>query len=279
MASLRLGLIGMGIGRSSAPRLHREAGRLAGVDLTYELMDLEHGRPQDIGRALERCVLEGFAAVNVTHPFKERASGLVRIEDPEVRRIGSVNTVRLDSPPGTGFNTDHSGFMKGFRRRFPRASPGVAAVVGAGGVGRPVSFALAALGARAIRIFDRDDARTWRLARDLAEAWPGVESVACERVEAAATGADGLVNCTPIGMFQYPGSPVPARCIDRQRWAFDAVYTPLETEFLAAARAAGLEILSGYELFFYQGVDAFEIFTGIRVDEAALRGALDAPVR
>jgi shikimate dehydrogenase len=37
---------------------------------------------------------------------------------------------------------------------------------------------------------------------------------------------------------------------------------------------AGLEILSGYELFFYQGVDAFEAFTGLRVDEAPLRAAL-----
>ena len=35
-----------------------------------------------------------------------------------------------------------------------------------------------------------------------------------------------------------------------------------------------LEILSGYELFFYQGVDAFEIFTGVPVDEARLRAVL-----
>jgi len=37
---------------------------------------------------------------------------------------------------------------------------------------------------------------------------------------------------------------------------------------------AGLEVMSGYELFFHQGVDAFEIFSGVRVDEAQLRKAL-----
>ena len=62
--------------------------------------------------------------------------------------------------------------------------------------------------------------------------------------------------------------------IGTQGWAFDAVYTPLQTRFLQDATAAGLEILSGYELFFYQGVDAFEIFTSVAVDEARLRGAL-----
>lgn len=76
-------------------------------------------------------------------------------------------------------------------------------------------------------------------------------------------------------MWQHPGTPIPTSLIGSQRWAFDVIYTPLETEFLAAARAQELEILSGYELFFYQGVDAFEIFTGRQVDEARLRAALD----
>jgi shikimate dehydrogenase len=62
--------------------------------------------------------------------------------------------------------------------------------------------------------------------------------------------------------------------IGAQSWAFDAVYTPIETRFLLDARDAGLEIISGYELFFHQGVDAFEVFTGVRVDEARLREAL-----
>ena len=59
-----------------------------------------------------------------------------------------------------------------------------------------------------------------------------------------------------------------------QTWAFDAVYTPVETPFIEAARGAGLWTMSGYELFLYQGIDAFRIFTGIEVDAGALREAL-----
>jgi len=77
-----------------------------------------------------------------------------------------------------------------------------------------------------------------------------------------------------VGMYQHPGIPIPATYLQDQRWAFDVIYTPLETEFLAAARQHGLALLSGYELFFYQGVDAFYHFTGLSVDEGQLRAAL-----
>ena len=101
----------------------------------------------------------------------------------------------------------------------------------------------------------------------------------CKSVEEAATGADGLVNATPVGMHQHPGTPIPKAMIGGQSWAFDAVYTPVETRLLLDAMDAGLEVLSGYELFFYQGIDAFEVFTGLRVDEARLREALARPRR
>ena len=72
----------------------------------------------------------------------------------------------------------------------------------------------------------------------------------------------------------YPGSAIPKALIGRQRWAFDAVYTPVDTRFLNDCRDVGLEVISGYELFFHQGVDAFRLFTGQEVDPAALRKEL-----
>jgi shikimate dehydrogenase len=40
------------------------------------------------------------------------------------------------------------------------------------------------------------------------------------------------------------------------------------------AAAAGLKIISGYELYFFQGVHAWEVFTNLPLDHAALRQAL-----
>jgi shikimate dehydrogenase len=81
-------------------------------------------------------------------------------------------------------------------------------------------------------------------------------------IATAVIDADGVVNCTPVGMIGHPGSAVDASLLGGQRWAFDAVYTPVDTQFLGAARRAGLATISGYELFFHQGIQAFELFTG-----------------
>lgn len=58
------------------------------------------------------------------------------------------------------------------------------------------------------------------------------------------------------------GSPISREALGGQRWAFDAVYTPVETRFRADASEAGLDFMSGYELYFHQGIQAFRIFTG-----------------
>jgi shikimate dehydrogenase len=80
-------------------------------------------------------------------------------------------------------------------------------------------------------------------------------------------------------MSGRPGSAIPANLLGGQSWAFDAVYTPIETEFLRAARAAGLDTLSGYELFFQQGIKAFELFTGRVPPLDALRQRLAGPAQ
>ena len=87
---------------------------------------------------------------------------------------------------------------------------------------------------------------------------------------AAATDAAGLVNATPLGMHNHPGSPLPAGAFGAPRWAFDAVYTPVDTVFLGHAATAGAVVMSGYRLFLWQGIHAFELFTGQRIDLATL---------
>ena len=61
-------------------------------------------------------------------------------------------------------------------------------------------------------------------------------------------------------MVGYPGSAFEAKAIANAAWVFDAVYTPIETMFLQNAKAAGAQIISGYELFFFQGVHAWRHF-------------------
>lgn len=273
MSAIRLGLIGDNIARSQSPRLHITAGRLCGLEVTYEPLI-----PHDMGLGFEavfdRCLAEGFRGINVTYPYKELVVRRLSVPDAETANIGACNTVLFGASQPVGLNTDYSGFIKAFRSSFNNSEPGRVAMAGAGGVGRAVCFGLARLGATEIRIYDSDRSKGEGVRSALASSLIDVPVILADSIAEATDGADGLVNCTPLGMNGHPGSAMAPEYMRGARWAFDAVYTPVETLFLDLAVAAGVAVMSGYELFFYQGVDAFHHFTGEHVDAAELRQAL-----
>lgn len=266
----RVALIGSGIKMSMARPFHEMAGSLAGIDLTYDLIERPPDSGADIPRLLQQCREDGYSALNITYPFKEVAFGCVDIDDPSVRLIGAVNTVVFD-PSGTpvGSNTDFSGLLRRWALRFRDVDPGVVALIGAGGVGKSTAFALGELGASEIRVVDPDGARVSGLINSLASRFPGLAVSASDSAGAAVEGADGVVNATPIGMYFNPGSPVDLDAIGDQRWLFDVVYSPVDTPLVVRAGQAGLAVLNGFELFLGQGFEAFEAFTGRRLAPAA----------
>ena len=271
--TVRLGLIGDNIARSQSPRLHELAGRLTGIPVTYERLV-----PKDLGRDFEAVFEEartaGYCGLNITYPYKERVVPLLDVPDPQVAALGAVNTVVFAAGGPQGYNTDWSGFIAAYRRVRGETPPGEVCMVGAGGVGKAVSFGLLALGLRHLTLIERDLPKAEALARALGIADPALEVRVTSNVVEGMTGAEGLVNCTPVGMVGHEGSPVPRALMQAAQWAFDAVYTPADTQFLTDAAAEGLQVVSGWELYFYQGLHAYEIFHGRPMDEARLRQAL-----
>jgi shikimate dehydrogenase len=158
-----------------------------------------------------------------------------------------------------GHNTDASGFARAIGPLVAASSHGAVALIGAGGVGKAIAFALAALGVRKLRVFDREPAK----AKDLAARLEGlIATSVTDSAEDALRGAVGLVNGSPVGMLPDRGTPVPDGLLHAGLWVADAVYSPLWTPLLTAAKAKGCKVLTGRELAIYQAVDAFELFTG-----------------
>ncbi|MCT4371953.1 shikimate dehydrogenase [Yangia mangrovi] len=273
LKTLKLGLIGDNIARSRSPLLHRLAGEQSGVEVTYDRL-VPRDRGQSFDEIFEGCEGLGFRGINVTYPYKEIAAGKVEVDDPLVRAVGAVNTVIFGGARPKGFNTDYSGFMSAYRRVMGETPTGTVLMIGAGGVGRAVAFGLAGLGTRKLRLVDRDPAKAEALAEALKSVAPDMEISIWLSAEKAAEGCSGVINCTPVGMVGYEGTPLAAEVLQGAVWAFDAVYTPVETQFLQAAGAAGLKVISGWELYFYQGVHAWSLFSGLGLDDVALRKSL-----
>jgi shikimate dehydrogenase len=270
---VRLGLIGDNIAQSKSPLLHRTAGALTGLDVTYDRLI-----PSDMGLSFDEVFaqarMSGFHGINITYPYKEVVTSKVTVLDPFVRGIGAVNTVVFDADGPKGFNTDYSGFISAYRLVRGKRPPGVVCLIGAGGVGKAVAFGLIGLGAQAIHCVDLDPFKAAGLADALAALGSQTRIEVFGNAVAAVDCADGIINCTPLGMVGVGGSPLPAYAMQGAMWVFDAVYTPVDTQFLGDAQRAGLTVISGYELFIGQGVDAWKIFTGTKVDLTALRDAI-----
>jgi shikimate dehydrogenase len=273
---LLTGLIGAPIAHSAAPAMHEAAARALGLDLHYQLIEMA-GADRDTLRALlDDLRGRRFAGVNVTYPYKEAVTALLDELSPTAAAIGAVNTVVVRDDRLIGYNTDSTGFARAAAEFAATSRNGSVALIGAGGVGKAIAFALAGLGIAELRIFDTDRAKAEHLAMQLR---PRGRAVVVDSVEHALQEAAGLVNATPLGMLPNRESPVPPMLLHRALWVADAVYHPLWTPLLLAAKAAGAPVMTGRELAIAQAVDAFELFTGLKPSADVMGEAFDRVMR
>jgi shikimate dehydrogenase len=268
-----IGLIGANIMKSLAPALHIDAFAAAGISGHYHLMDVDQLPGRTLPGLLDAVKTAGFLGVNITFPFKQAVIPLLDELSPEARQTGAVNTVAI-TPAGvtTGHNTDRSGFRLNFQGGLGRASAEgkTAVLVGAGGAGSAVAFALMDLGLRRLTIHDTDPARSASLASDVNMHFGVGRCVVSERLSDEIAAVDGVVNATPIGMSGFPGNPVPVEALRPAHWVADVIYTPIETELIRTAAAKGTRVLTGGGMCVHQGIEAFRLFTGITPDAARM---------
>jgi len=275
-ATIKLGLIGRGISKSLAPRLHRWLGEQHGLPVSYDLIDTEGRRDFDLHAQIDRCAAAGYHGVNITHPYKQSAITAVSDIDPAIANLGAINTVIFSDHGISGHNTDYSGFKRAVLDAFPNARPVNPFIAGCGGVGRAVAFALFDLGAQTIRIHDRDAGQMQRLADDLVRSGARIETIDKINVVEAMQTSSNICNCTPVGMHNHPGMPLPIAGFGRQNWVFEAIYTPLKTEFALQAERSDIPVLYGSSLFLFQGLDAFELFTGRTATPETIKPEVDS---
>ena len=266
--SLLLGLIGSGIQASRTPALHEREGAEQGLRVIYKLIDLDklHLQADALPDLLQAAERMGFAGLNITHPCKQRIIPLLDELSPDASALGAVNTVVLKDGRRIGHNTDWWGFAENFRRGLRDVKRDRVVQLGAGGAGAAVAHAALTLGTGHLVIFDVEPDRARRLAADLATRFGAGRVEAGENLTTALAAADGLVHCTPTGMANHPGLPLPFELLRPALWIAEIVYFPLETDLLRMGRALGCRTLNGGGMAVFQAAEAFRLFTGIAPD-------------
>jgi len=275
-----VGLIGSHIGGSLAPALHEDAFAAAGKVGHYHLMDVNVLKGRRLEELLAAARSTGFAGVNITFPFKEAVIPLLDSVSTEAKEIGAVNTVVIDKDGRmTGHNTDRSGFRGAFLETlgasWVQGKPVL--LLGAGGAGRAVAFALMDLGVGVLKLHDVDKDRAMRLCADLKARFGEARCQISGPPEQEARSVSGIVNATPIGMRGYPGTPIDPAVVRPEQFVADVIYSPLETDLLLAAKAHGAKVMGGAGMCVHQAVDAFRLFSGgVEADRQRMHLTFDA---
>ncbi|WGY47484.1 MULTISPECIES: quinate dehydrogenase [unclassified Vibrio] len=271
---MKLGLIGQHIQKSKSPQLHELLGKKLDIATSYDLFDCKLDNEQALYELLKDLKQRGYRGVNVTHPYKVWAWNIVANTFNTSAGLGALNTLIIDGEELSGTNTDCSGFVRAYQKECSDLKPGKVLMKGAGGVGRAIAFGLGMLEVEHLYIFDENTVSLQALVSDLQQAGVACSALTADAVTACALNCDGLVNATPVGHYTTPGASFSAEQVQGQRWVFDAVYTPVATEFICLARAANMSVISGFELFIHQGVDAYQWFSQRAVDSQLLSGEI-----
>lgn len=269
------GVIGHPIAHSRSPALHGFWLKRYGIKGHYIPMDVA---PSDLAHVLQTLPKMGFVGVNITIPHKEAILKIADIITDRAALIGAANTLifRKDGRIHAD-NTDGAGFIANLRQNAPNWDPtaGPAAVFGAGGAARAVIAALIEVGVPEIRLANRTRPRAESIRADF-----GAKVVVSEWVQAAnmLDGAMTVVNTTSLGMTGKPDFRVPLDGLDPAATVTDIVYTPLMTQFLIEAQAAGCTVVDGLGMLLHQAAPGFERWFGIRpeVDDETRRAVLGA---
>lgn len=240
---MKCGLIGRKLGHSYSCQIHH-----AIADYSYDLWELE---PEQLAPFLQKG---DFAGVNVTIPYKQQVIPYLDDLSDTARAIGAVNTIVNRSGRLYGDNTDLAGMIALIRRLGLELHGKKVLILGTGGTSKTARAAAQQLGA----------AEVYRLSRSGRE-----DAVTYEEARRLHGDAAVLINTTPCGMYPaVEDCPLDPADFPRLEGVVDAVYNPLRTNLVLAARERGIPAQGGLYMLAAQAVYAGALFRGCQAAQA-----------
>jgi shikimate dehydrogenase len=254
---LKLGLVGQHITKSLTQTFFQELSEIYNIELSYDLFDT-FNQNISIEEKLKELSDKGYMGLNITYPYKEEIFQIINSKSEEVKLVQSINTVMIDN---SAYNTDYLGFRHILKVNDIQNNINVL-IIGSGGVGRSVANACGKELNANIYLYDINLLKSEKLHLGLKENKINSEVLNENSYISQLNNIDLICNCSSVGHYQNPGNPLSEiKDCKENTIFFDAVYTPSNTEFLSQAKKYGFKTIGGLELFIYQGIESFLIFT------------------
>jgi len=265
MSHQTIALLGHPVAHSISPAFQQAALDELGIDATYQAWDTP---PDSLPSAIERLRSGSVLGANVTVPHKVEAMRLVDQPDGLCELVGAANTIVNRDGRLHATNTDVAGVLSALESAGAELKGKNIVVIGAGGAARAVVVAMRRAGAAQVTVVNRTEERARALV-----ALGGTEldvrscslDIEAAPLHAAMGAAHVVVQSTSLGMLHGPdesATPIPVELFRPWQMAFDLVYVPEQTPFLAAASQAGATAVGGLSMLVHQGAESLRLWTG-----------------
>ncbi len=262
------GLIGNPVEHTVSPVIHNALAEATGVNLAYLPFHVETGK-------LEAAVTGAYAlnvlGLNITVPYKTEVISYLKEVDALAERIGAVNTLVRTAEGYKGYNTDMPGLFRAMSSDGVHIAGEKVILLGAGGVARAVAILLMEKGAEQLYIVNRTKEKAQQIADEV--------NALCGRAFAQAVALADYkcisgkqkylcIQTTNVGM--YPKSEE-AVIEDEDFYqmihtGYDLIYNPYCTKFMELVQNQGGRAYNGLKMLLYQGIIAYELWTGKEIN-------------
>jgi shikimate dehydrogenase len=255
------GVMGYPITHSRSPLMHNtlmQENQVRGVYIPIEI------KPGTLSHALESLPKLGFKGVNLTMPLKQEAIATVDELDPVGKLMGAVSCVVVKQDNSLfGVNNDWVGFRDNLNANFPdwQSTTTSALILGAGGGGLAIVYALIQEGVEEIVITNRSQERAEKIADIFKDQNISVRPWAERHSLVAET--DLVVNTTNQGMAGQAPLDLSLELAQPEAIVADIIYVPLDTPLIRDAKSKGLRTVGGLGMLLHQSRPAWRLWFGI----------------
>jgi shikimate dehydrogenase len=255
-------VIGNPIDHSLSPELHNYWIKNSGIDAIYEKKKINEDQLEQIISQVKDNKIKG---INVTVPFKKTVIPYLDELTAEAQSTQSVNTIYKKDNKIIGHNTDIFGFETSIQKAEYYLEDKEVLILGAGGVVPSIIFSLIKMKTSKIKISNR----TKEKAENLKKIFKDIEVLKWGEI----SNFDMIINATSLGLKKEDRLNLDFASTSRNKFFYDVIYNPSETNFLKMGRELGNKTLNGKLMFIYQALSAFKIWHGQtpKIDENVIK--------
>ena len=263
------GLIGDPVEHTLSPVIHNTLAQETGRNLVYVPFPV---KAEQVGDAVRGARALSIRGLNVTVPHKSAVIPYLSSVEREAALIGAVNTLVPEDGGYRGYNTDLTGLGRALASDGVKLSGERVILLGAAGAARAAAFLCVLRGAREVWILNRTLSRAQELADEVNRAAERacVKPLALSDWKQIPEGRYLAIQGTKVGLApDVEHAPIEEEGFYRLiHTGCDLVYRPARTKFMRLVEEAGGRVFNGLKMLLYQGIEAYELWTGISVTES-----------